>query len=492
MSVDESIPVAVATGTIRTTERIAAVERNAEVESTVLRRQVSSMAAELERLRGDLISERERTKRVGIERDPLTGLRNRNALLHRLRATVEEGSLANPTGALVMIDIARFAQINSGLGPLAGDEVLVAVAGRLRDLAGPEVFRVSGDQFALLLADVHDHDQALAAARRGRDTVTAPLNIANQRLTLNAALGVALVTETDTALTLLQRAEQAMHRAKQGEDATIQLIAVDGTGVDRQDRFALVNDLRLAIERGQISLAYQPRRSVVDGRVLGAEALLRWNHPTRGSIPPSVFVPVAEEEHLIAELGRWALEEACAAAARWVSCGMRDLRVSVNLSAKQLNLRLLGDIERVLEMTGIHASLLELELTESALMEADAGPVILLETLAERGVRLSLDDFGTGYSSLAYLQRLPVSTLKIDRIFVSEISSEPGSGAVARAIVGLARTLGLDVVAEGVERAEQLEVLRAAGCEEYQGFLGSPPLSEYDFVRLAEESELSS
>jgi diguanylate cyclase (GGDEF)-like protein len=383
-----------------------------------------------------------------------------------------------------MLDIDQFKMVNDSLGHQAGDELLTAIAplllGAVRE--SDTVARLAADEFAVLCEGIQDDDDAVLLAQRLGGALLDPIHVAGRELFVTASTGVVVSGDgSETPATLLNNADAAMYRAKEAGRGRIVLYD-ELTRGGWVDRLRMETDLRRALERGELSLVYQPIVDLRDGRTRSVEALLRWNHPERGPVTPDVFIPVAEETGLIIEIGRWVLETAVAQVAEWqrTQPGARGLGVTVNVSGRQLfHDSLVTDVERVARESGIAAGTLGLEITESVLMdEGDAATV--LQALRDRGARLSLDDFGTGYSSLSYLKRFPLDTLKIDRAFVSGLGTGQEDAALVATIVSMAGTLGLDVVAEGVETEEQLRRLRELGCDRAQGFLLARPLPPAD------------
>jgi len=410
--------------------------------------------------------------------DGLTDLPNRVALEEHMSGA-RERARANDSGfAVLCIDLDRFKQINDLYGHAMGDQVLRMVTRRLVD-SGPEAFlaRVGGDEFVAITEQQPLLGAAELLAARLRDALEDRIEIAGHSFDLNLSIGIAVYPKDgQDQITLLANADAALYRAKHEGRGTIRFFTA---AMDQQqrERSALENDLRSAVANGQLYLEYQPQRSR-DGRIIGFEALARWNHPARGLVPPSEFIPLAEESGLIVSIGEWVLREACREAASWD----RELQIAVNVSAVQFrrdNLEAL--VGRVLQETGVAATRLELEITEGVLIENVTHTSAILNQLKSLGVRIALDDFGTGYSSLSYLEALPLDRVKIDRSFVSALGRTERSLAIVRAVIGLAHGLDLPVLAEGVETSEQLAALVKEGCDEMQGFLiGRPhPISHY-------------
>lgn len=430
------------------------------------------------------IAEQKRTQaliRWQAHNDPLTRLPNRAFFQQALEDAI---ALGDPF-SVVFVDLDQFKHVNDSLGHAAGDYLLQEVAARFeRCLAAEDILaRMGGDEFTLLLPGGHtaEGNRAEDKAAALLQALAPPLLIGGQELHTAASLGLSRFPDDGgNAEALLQCADLAMYQAKERGRGQWQSFSPALTEAARE-RLTLENSLRKAIERDEMLLLYQPQISLSTGEVVGAEALVRWQHGDLGLILPAQFIPLAEETGLIVPLGEWVLRTACRQAAAWEHEG-KHLRLSVNLSARQLGEDTLVErVRSVLEETGLHPRLLDLELTESALVTHGEAAVARLTALRALGVRISIDDFGTGYSSLAYLRRFPLDTLKIDRSFVLSLGSADRharqDGAVVRAIISMAHALELEVVAEGVETAAQRETLRCLGCDFMQGFLFSPPVS---------------
>ena len=414
--------------------------------------------------------------------DPTTGLPNRELLADRIAHALAGHRSGDPVSiAVILLDLDRFKVINETLGHAAGDRLLVAVGQRLLNSLRPgdTVARFGGDEFALVLDPVADADEAHRIAERIGAELHAPFPLNGREWFLSASLGIALAQPgRGTPDELLREAEIAMVRSK-GDTARRQFIFEPSMSDQTLDRLDLENDLRRALERHELRLHYQPIVSLGSGRVVGFEALVRWQHPRRGLVPPLAFIPLAEETGLIVPLGRWVLEEACTQAERWNRDRPVDnapLFVSVNLSARQFTKGdLLEDVGLTLQRTALEADALELEITESVLMDQSEAGVRTLRDLRGLGVRLVLDDFGTGYSSLSYLKHLPLDTIKIDRSFVAGIEGA-ADRSIVDAVIALAHGLGIAVVAEGIETEAQHDRLRDLGCDYGQGYLFSRPV----------------
>ncbi len=381
---------------------------------------------------------------------------------------------------LMVIDIDRFRELNQTLGHTSGDELLRQVAGRLSgSLRESDVLgRIGGDVFGLMLPDVQDNDQAGIVARRIVDTLIQPLRLEGQEVFATASIGIVCYpNDGDDVHALICNAEVALRHAKsEGRNRYHYFEA--GMQEDTRERLILETDLRNATLRQEFVLHYQAKASCANGRITGAEALLRWQHPKRGIVPPDQFIPLLEETGLIVQVGRWVLEEACRQLVAWQQAGLDIPSVSVNLSARQLQSEtLLADVATVLLQSGLEPACLDLEITESMLMDNAEMAIRTLTALKQKGVTISLDDFGTGYSSLAYLKRFPLDAVKVDRSFVQDITADSDDASITRAVITMAHHLKLKVVAEGVETQEQLALLISHQCDVIQGYFFSRPLS---------------
>ncbi|MGA8259910.1 MAG: EAL domain-containing protein [Arenicellales bacterium] len=410
--------------------------------------------------------------------DALTGLPNRELLGDRAAQAMSFRRYEDRSLALLVIDIDRFKLVNDGYGQAAGDELLRMLSDRLLSTVrdGDTVARLGADSFAILATDLARPDDALTIARKIQAATTTPYLIDGREVRLTVSIGAsAFPRDGNDVDSLLRNANAAMHRVKSEGQNGFQFYAANMTR-DAADKVELENALRAALDRGELALHYQPQIHLESGRIVGVEALMRWNHPERGSVSPGIFIPIAEHTDLIHLLGKWAFMEACGQLKRWGG-DAAVLRMAVNVSARQFRgPELTKIIERALSASGVQPQLLELELTESVLVEDPEDASQKLNRLKELGVKLAIDDFGTGYSSLSYLSRLPIDCLKIDREFLDRIPGKHYDTAIVQAIISLARSLELDVIAEGIETREQLSFLRDHGCPEGQGFLFARPV----------------
>jgi diguanylate cyclase (GGDEF)-like protein/PAS domain S-box-containing protein len=410
--------------------------------------------------------------------DPLTGLANRSLFRDRVRHALALRSRTLQPLAVLFLDLDGFKAINDSLGHAVGDRLLGSVAGRLQSVVRPgdTVARLGGDEFAVLLEDLEGLHVAQQVATRIIEELHTAFALEGHEVFVGASVGLAVAEGDDDADELLRNADLAMYKAKAMGKGRCEVFEPDMHAA-AIERMVIEGDLRHAVVRGELRLHYQPLVELATGRIVGVEALLRWQHPTRGLVMPGDFIGVAEESGLIVPVGRWVLTEACRQIARWQRDTGLPLRLSVNLSARQLEApRLAEHVAKTLRSTGVNPNDLVLEITESMLVDNAERTIAKLHLLRELGVRLAVDDFGTGYSSLNYLRRLPVDVLKIDRSFVQGIGSEAELTALTGAIVGIGRDLGLDTVAEGIEEPGQLAALRDMGCVLGQGFLYSRPI----------------
>ncbi len=408
--------------------------------------------------------------------DSLSGLPNRFMLMRRLAQTVEHAVDTNSPMALLYLDIDNFALVNSSFGTAVGDEVLRKLAHRLEEtVAGwGEAFHLGSDGFGVLLTDITSKNEALEMAQSIIAGLEAPLQAAGQSLYLSASIGIATVPPDQDAQMVFRHAGQAMHAAMRRGAGSVEHFA--GAEGDSSDSLRLATGLRQAMEHGELFLHYQPYFDLYSGQISGAEALVRWQHPELGLIPPARFIPVAEETGHIVRLGEWVLKSACLQMRAWQDAGLQGMHMAVNISARQLRQQdFLDRLMAILDETGLLPGNLVLELTESSMMDNPERAREVFSRLHDAGVRIAIDDFGTGYSSLNYLRQYQVDYLKVDRAFVSNLPHDEHQQAIMRAIIAMAKSLDIQVIAEGVETAAQCEFLKTLECEQGQGFLFARP-----------------
>ena len=436
----------------------------------------------------------------------MTQLPNRESFHESLETAVTLARRSRKNIGLLFIDLDGFKRVNDKLGHSAGDTLLQEVAIRFSsavrqsDRVGRNemdatqsadsqvdrpIARLGGDEFTVLLTSITRPEDAARVAERLLDSLREPITIQQHDFIIGASIGIAnFPNDGDTAKTLLQNADAAMYFAK-GRGRNCFQFYTEKMNASSSRRLMIEENLRGALERGEFSLRFQPLRDAISSEIVAAEALLRWEDPVAGFIGPDEFIPIAEETGLIVSLGAWVLREACTQAQSWCDEGYRPIRIAVNLSGRQIRANdLLGTIAEILEETRLSPHLLELEITESTIMQDDELTTQTLQRLDEMGIGLALDDFGTGYSSINYLRHFPIRRLKIDRSFVSDLMIDPDAAALTGAIIAMAHSLRVKVVGEGVESEEQATFLRSRGCEELQGYLISRPVDDKEFRRF--------
>jgi diguanylate cyclase (GGDEF)-like protein len=425
--------------------------------------------------------------------DDLTGLPNRLMLIQRLDQALSRHSRATMKLAILYMNLDRFKIINDSLGHDTGDLLLMQVTDRLRTQLreGDTLSRVGGDEFVVLLENSDTSIDTSACAQRLVEQMTAPYRLGGKDCHVTLSIGISIYpSDGSDSQTLLKAADMAMYRAKETGRNKYQYYA-PSMNVHTLERLELESDLRRALERGEFLLHYQPKVDVSSGLITGVEALLRWRHPVRGLVPPLDFISLAEETGLIVAIGEWVLATACARTKAWQGRGLPRLSVAVNLSARQFSdSMLLAKLTRIIQASGLDPSLLELEITESVVMSNGESAISVLEKLKSIGVEIAIDDFGTGYSSLAYLKRFPIDILKIDRSFIRDIAAGSGDRKITRAIIAMAHSLRLKVVAEGVETAEQLHFLRIECCDAVQGYFLHRPLADDEVADILKRNRL--
>ncbi len=447
--------------------------------------------AEQDRI-GQALRESKEKFRHAAFHDSLTDLPNRNLFMETLSFSLEKlKHKPNFKFAILFLDINRFKTINDSLGHSMGDRLILHVAKRLATAVREKdlVARFSGDEFAFILNNVNGVEDAVEFAQLIKDKISAPFTLSGRQVFTSFSIGIAMGSaDYDAAENILRDADIAMYHAKAAEKDYV--VFDQKMHARAVTLLQLETDLRTAIERDELCMYYQPIVDLTSMRLFGFESLIRWNHPQRGLVPPGEFIPVSEETGLIIPLTLWVLRTSCRQMVEWQrkSESNRNLVVSVNLSGKHFAQKdLVKQIKAIIDETGIDPKHLKLELTESAVMQNAEGVILMLKQLRELGIQLSIDDFGTGYSSLSYLHRFPINTLKVDRSFVSTMEDGSENGEIVRTVVALAKTLGLDVIAEGIETIHQLHQLRILGCEYGQGYLFSRPVPVEEAERLLED-----
>jgi len=425
--------------------------------------------------------------------DRTTGLVNRQRFLSELERTLFDADAPGRLGALLQLGLDRFRQINEALGPASGDAVIREAGRRIRGVLQayvgqgkrhddlPMAARFSGDEFSVLLPSIPNAEYPSRLADELLRALATPMELGGKELRVTTSIGVALFPANGlNGDELVKNAGAALHEAKNAGRNTFRFYSEE-LNAKAALRLGLEEELRRALDKGELRLFYQPKFSIARNEVCGAEALMRWQHPERGLVPPNEFIPVAEDSGLIVPLGNWALDAACRQLQEWAAAGLQQVPVAVNVSPRQFQPELPGIVRAAIGATG-QGEFLRLELTESSVMGNPKTAISLLGELRDIGMRLSIDDFGTGFSSLSYLHLLPLDELKIDRSFIATISPQGGEAVLVDVIIAMAHSLGLTVVAEGVETQGQLDYLRAHGCDECQGYFFSKPLPAAEFA----------
>ena len=492
LNVLKDVPTIVLTSSVDAETKLLALELGA---TDFLAKPVDSSELVL-RLRNTLAAKAYRDRLANY--DSLTGLPNRNTFLDRLDWALKHVERTGARGAVLQLGLDEFRKVNEALGPAAGDAILRELAQRLElslrstDTVSrgagepkPSLSRMSGDEFMLLLPVIATSDDAARIGERISHAIAQPVHSAGHELSITCSIGIALFPADGVSPdNVIKNAGTAMRHAKECGRNTTRFYSSELNARALQ-KLSLANELRYAIEREELRLFYQPKVDLASGIVIGAEALVRWQHPVRGLVPPGEFIPLAEENGLVVPLGNWVFREACRQSRAWHSAGCHVPRISVNVSSHQFRQgNLAALLGRILADAGADPQHLTLELTEGVIMDNAEANLAALRKLKEMGMKLSIDDFGTGYSSLSYLNKFPLDELKIDRSFVMEIKGPGERSAIITAIIAMAHSLGLRVVAEGVETEPQRAYLAAEGCDEYQGYFKSKPVPAAEFEKL--------
>jgi diguanylate cyclase (GGDEF)-like protein len=423
--------------------------------------------------------------------DTVTGLPNRYYFNERLSMALSKAKQSREAVALMFLDLDNFKVVNDTLGHHVGDEVLQYVAHRLQRILRPgeAICRVGGDEFAVILENINDPSQATLVAGKCIKALSGVIDFNGNDVYVSVSIGISLYPQDTTDMhELLKNADTAMYHAKAKGKNTSQIFLPEMTGI-AQKRLTVETSLRRAIERNEFHLYYQPLISLPDRQMVGVEALIRWMHPELGVVSPTEFIPLAEETGLIVPIGTWVLRTACAQAKAWNDMGLKPIGVAVNLSGRQFKEdNIVEVVFAALRETGLDPQLLELELTESTLMDSDSATLTKLHELNRVGIKLSVDDFGTGYSSMSSLKNFPISVLKVDRSFVRDLPKDSDDAAITEAIIAMAKSLKIDVTAEGVETEEQARFLEEKNCNRCQGFYFSRPVPALEITALLQKS----
>ena len=424
------------------------------------------------------------------EHDALTGLSNRALLEQYLSTALTNAKESSQKLAILFLDLDHFKYINDSMGHQAGDLLLKELSNRFRQCLRPEdtISRFGGDEFIIILTDIHQNGEIIEIIGRLQKQLSRPIILKEKEISIKASIGVSLYPKDgDTVQTLIKGADIAMYAAKERGRNNFQFCTPDMTS-KAENRGILLNNLRYALKNNEFVLYYQPKMDVATQRVIGMEALIRWKRPNNVLLP-GYFISAAEDSDLIDPLCEWVIKAACIQNKLWQSAGLPTISISVNLSVRNLNKNILQVIDKVLKETNLKPNSLEVEITESALMENVENNIEVLRNLKEMGLKISIDDFGTGYSSLSYLKRFPIDTIKIDQSFVRDIATDPDDAAIVNAIIVMAHSLGFRVIAEGVETEDQLKFLCDHDCDEIQGFYFGRPLPSGEAMHFIKNTD---
>jgi len=428
-----------------------------------------------------------------VQHDSLTNLPNRNLFLDRLQQAISKAHQHHRLVAVLFLDLDRFKSINDSLGRTAGDQLLQQLSERFKKTIreGDTIARFGGDEFVILLDDFDSDNSLSLIAQKILNSLAIPFEIKGHEIFISASIGISMYpTDSDNPSQLIENADMAMDKAKKSGGNCCEFYTTEiNNGVI--EKLSIETGLRSALELDQFELHYQPLMDLRNRHIDGAEALLRWHHPKKGMVRPDQFIPVAEESGLIIPIGAWVLKQACIQCKKWHRQGLTDLKISVNLSVRQFrDNNLVNMITEALQVADLKPSYLTLEITESSIMDNAKDTIKNLHLLRNAGIHLSIDDFGTGYSSLAYLKRLPIDTIKIDRSFVQEIDTNSDDRSIVQAIIAMGHSMNINIVAEGVEKIEHLNFLNEQHCDAVQGYLISKPVPADEFSELSMEWQL--
>ena len=427
------------------------------------------------------------------QHDELTGLCNRQSLLEKLQQAIELAKRSSTKVAVLFIDLDHFKEINDSLGHLVGDKVLLQVAQNMKEQIriSDNLARLGGDEFCLLLHFIETPDDISSIAIKILETLRKPINIDEHELYIRGSIGISMYpSDGENPIELLRNADSAMYKAKQNRNS-YQFYTEDMT-IRAMERVSLETGLRQALKQNEFVVYYQPQINGLSGALIGLEALVRWNHPVFGMVPPSTFIPFAEEVGLIVSIDRWVMNKAINQIEQWYKMGFNPGVLAINLSVKQLQHHdSISELERIFTQTDFKPQWLELEVTESQIMQNPEESIAILKQISSRGVKLAIDDFGTGYSSLSYLKRLPLDKLKIDKSFVDGLPDDDEDVSIAQAIIALTKSLKLEVIAEGVETVEQKDFLVENGCVNIQGYFYAQPMPAEEIEKVYLKQELN-
>jgi diguanylate cyclase (GGDEF)-like protein len=425
--------------------------------------------------------------------DALTGLPNRTLFNDRLNQSIQKAKRNKTQIALLFIDLDHFKEINDSLGHGTGDKVLQSVAQRLKDVARKEdtLARLGGDEFIIILEDVKSIEDVVSSSQKFLKTLLKPISVNSQDMYLSNSIGISLYPEDSLdATNLLKYADAAMYKAKKEGRNNFQFYSKEMTEL-ALEKVVMVANLKQAIEKKEFIVYYQPQIDALNNKLLGMEALVRWNHPTHGLIPPMKFIPIAEDTGLIVDIDNIVMEIAMKQVAQWYKNKLNPGKLFLNLAMKQIDCsEYMSKLKEVMNINNFKGEWLELEITESDIMKKPQEAIVRFKEISELGIKISIDDFGTGYSSLSYLKKLPIDKLKIDQSFIKDIPGDEDDNAIVKAVIAISKSLNLDIIAEGVETKEQVDFVIKNGCTKLQGYYYSKPISDFEMTKKLEKFSL--